>query len=184
MSAAIVPATEHNLLYPLTLFRERDKRPLPVTEPVDGDLVPEPYRSLLVHNGDMTSRLEEFHRSALKLRPLHVEETPYAYRREVLLCTRDAGLAVEYGAIEIRLDVLPSPLRADIVEARLPLGGLLKAHGVEYRSEPRAFFRVLPDLTLCRFFGVEAASGFYGRSNRLQLTDGAIFARIVEVLRP
>jgi chorismate-pyruvate lyase len=184
MSTATAPATEHGLLYPLTLFRQRDRRPLPVIEPVDAALMPEPYRSLLVHHGDMTSRLEEFHQSALKLRALHVEETPHAYRREVLLCTRDAGVAVEYGAIEIRLDVFAETLRAEIVEARLPLGGLLNAHGIDYRSEPRAFFRVLPDLALCRHFGVEAATGFYGRSNRLLTADGTVFARIVEVLRP
>jgi chorismate-pyruvate lyase len=184
MSAATIPASEHGLLYPLTLFRQRDKRPLPVIEPIDGERMPEPYRSLLVHNGDMTTRLEDFHDASLRLRALHVEEAPHAYRREVLLCTRDADLAVEYGAIEICLDVFTEPLRSEIVEAHLPLGGLLNAYGIEYRSEPRAFFRVLPDLTLCRHFGVEAAAGFYGRSNRLLTAGGAVFARIVEVLRP
>jgi chorismate-pyruvate lyase len=184
MSTATAPATEHGLLYPLTLFRQRDKRPLPVIEPVDGALMPEPYRSLLVHHGDMTSRLEEFHHTALKLRALHVEETAQAYRREVLLCTCDTGMAVEYGAIEIRLEAFAESLRTEIVAAQRPLGGLLNAHGIDYRSEPRAFFRVLPDLTLCRYFGVEAAAGFYGRSNRLLTADGTIFARIVEVLRP
>lgn len=184
MSAAPAPATEHGVLYPLTLFRQRDRRPLPMIEPVDEVRMPEPYRSLLVHLGDMTSRLEEFHHSPLKLRVLHVEESPHAYRREVLLCTKATGLPVEYGAIEILLDVFAVEVRAEIVEAQRPLGGLLNAHGIEYRSEPRAFFRVLPDLALSRYFGVEAAAGFYGRSNRLLTGDGTVFARIVEVLRP
>lgn len=177
-------ATANDFLYPLTLFRQRDQRPLPVCECIEPEAMPEPYRSLLVHHGDMTSRLEDHHGGPIKLRVLHVERSVQAYRREVLLCTRVEGFPVEYGAIEIRLDVLPGSLREEVLEGRLPLGGLLNREGVEYRSEPQAFLRLLPDLTLCRHFGVEAASAFYGRSNHLLLSDGRVLARIVEVLRP
>jgi len=173
-----------DLLYPLTVFRKRDRRPLPVYEAVEADAVPEPYRALLVHHGDMTSRLEAHHGSALKLRVLHRSHTPDTYQREVLLITAKGDLPVEYGAIEINLAAFPEPLRAQIVEGQLPLGGLLNAHGFQYRSEPRGFLRVLPDLTLCRLFGVEAASAFYGRSNVLLGAGGIVLAQIVEVLRP
>jgi chorismate-pyruvate lyase len=178
------PATANDLLYPLTLFRGRDSRPLPLFEWVEPEAMPEPYRSLLVHHGDMTSRLEEHHGDSIKLRILHVERTAEAYRREVLLCTRINGQPVEYGAIEIRTNVLPGNLLHEVLEGRLPLGGLLNREGIEYRSEPQAYLRLLPDLTLCRQFGVEAASAFYGRSNHLLLADGRVLARIVEVLRP
>ena len=50
---------------------------------------------------------------------------------------------VEYGAIEINLAAFPEPLRAQIVEGQLPLGGLLNAHGFQYRSEPRGYLRAL-----------------------------------------
>lgn len=173
-----------DLLYPLTVFRKRDRRPLPVHEAIDGAAVPEPYRTLLVHTGDMTSRLEAHHHSPLKIRVLHRSHTPETYRREVLLCTVDGELPVEYGAIEINLAAFPEPLRAEILEEKQPLGGLLNAHGFQYRSEPRGYLRVLPDLTLCRLFGVEAASAFYGRSNVLLGADGTVLAQIVEVLRP
>lgn len=173
-----------DLLYPLTVFRKRDRRPLPVHEAVEGDAVPEPYRTLLVHNGDMTSRLEAHHGSAIKLRVLHLEKTPEIYRREVLLLTTEGELPVEYGAIEINLAAFPEPLRSEILDGKLPLGGLLNAHGFDYRSQPRGFLRVLPDLTLCRLFGVKAASAFYGRSNVLLGADGIVLAQIVEVLRP
>src|ERR1700761_5427779 len=53
--------TELELLYPLTLFRRKGGGPLPQYELVDGGEMPDPYRKLLVHNGDMTSRLEAFH---------------------------------------------------------------------------------------------------------------------------
>jgi chorismate-pyruvate lyase len=179
---AAVPTAE--LLYPLSLFRERDGRPLPIIQVIDGHDVPQPYRDLLVHCGDMTSRLEAFHSSPMKLRVLNVERTPDAYRREVLLCARDSGSPVEYGAIEINLQVFDEPLRSEIIEGRLPLGGLLNRAQFKYRSEPRAFLRILPDLTLCRLFGLDVAAAFFGRSNNLLRDDGAVIARIVEVLRP
>ena len=182
MTAA--PQLDTDLLYPLSLFRERDERPLPIVQIIDGAVMPEPHRSLLVHGGDMTSRLEEHYRAPMKLRVLHVERTGEAYRREVILCAQDSGLPVEYGAIEINLDAFPEPLRAEIVEGCEPLGGLLNRHAVRYRSEPRAYLRLLPDLTLCRHFGGEAAAVFFGRCNTLLDDTGRVLARIVEVLRP
>jgi hypothetical protein len=176
--------TQLELLHPLTLFRKRDGRPLPVFEEIDGASMPEPYRSLLVHNGDMTSRLEQFHRSPMKLRILHIERAGNEYRREVLLCVQDSGLPVEYGAIEIHLEAFPEELREQIVEGRLPLGGLLNRAGFVYSSSPRAFLRLLPDLSLTRLFSLESASALYGRCNVLLDQSGAELAHIVEVLRP
>jgi chorismate-pyruvate lyase len=177
------PSTSHGLLYPLDLFRRRDGHPLPAVEELNGEAMPEPYRSLLVHQGDMTSRLETFHRSVMTLRALHVDAQPTKYRREVLLCAASDGTPVEYGAIEINLEAFPEALREQIVAAKLPLGGLLNQSGMQYSSEPRGFFRMLPDPTLARLFHVEAGAHFYGRSNRL-VSERKTLARIVEVLRP
>jgi hypothetical protein len=176
--------TQLELLHPLTIFRKRDGRPLLGFEEIDGASMPEPYRSLLVHNGDMTSRLERFHRSPMKLRVLHVERAGNEYRREVLLCAQDSGLPVEYGAIEIHLEAFPEELREQIVEGRLPLGGLLNRVGFVYGSSPRAFLRLLPDLSLSRLFGLENTFALYGRCNVLLDQSGAELAHIVEVLRP
>ena len=177
-------AAANDLLYPLSRFCERDGHPLPPHEILDGAAVPEPYRTLLVHRGDMTSRLEEFHRAPMKLRVLHSEEDGDAYRREVLLCAKDSGLPVEYGAIEIHLDALSPELRAQILEGRLPLGGLLNRAGVRYRSEPRAFIKLAPDSELNALFATDPANALYGRCNVLLGGNGETLARIVEVLRP
>ena len=173
-----------DLLYPLSLFCEREGHPLPPHEILDGAAVPEPYRTLLVHRGDMTSRLEEFHRAPMTLRVLHREEDDRAYRREVLLCAKDSGLPVEYGAIEIHLDAFAPGMRAEILEGRLPLGGLLNSHGIVYRSEPRAFIRLAPDAEMNALFGTDATNALFGRCNVLLGERGETLARIVEVLRP
>ncbi len=173
-----------DLLFPLSHFCEAGGHPLPECEIIEGAAMPEPYRSLLVHNGDMTSRLEEFHGAPMTLRVLHRETDGDAYRREVLLCARDSGLPVEYGAIEINLAAFDVPLRALILEGRQPLGGLLNAHAVSYRSEPRAFLKLAPDSVMDAHFDLEGAHTLYGRSNVLLGDDGRVLARIVEVLRP
>lgn len=174
----------YEVLYPLSLFRQHDRRPLPIIQIIDGSVMPQPYHDLLVHLGDMTSRLEAYHHTPLKLRVLNLEQTADAYRREVLLCSQETGLPVEYGANEINLSAFDEKLRTEILDARLPLGGLLNRAGIKYRSEPRAYLRVLPDLTLCRMFGVDVAAAFFGRSNVLLDDSGRVLARIVEVLRP
>ena len=177
-------AAVNDLLYPLSRFCEREGHPLPPHEILDGAAMPEPYRMLLVHDGDMTSRLEEFHSSPMTLRVLHREEDDSAYRREVLLCAEDSGLPVEYGAIEIHLDAFEPELRAEILEGRLPLGGLLNRAGLRYRSEPRAFIRLAPDSQLNALFATDPANELYGRCNVLLGERGETLARIVEVLRP
>ena len=171
-----------DLLYPLSRFCERDGHPLPPHEMIDGGGMPEPYRSLLVHNGDMTSRLEEFHDAPMSLRVLHREHEGDSYRREVLLCAGD--LPVEYGAIEIHLDAFTPDLRAEILAGELPLGGLLNRHHANYRSEPRAYIRIATDKRLNARLGLTGAHTLYGRSNVLLDDQGRTLARIVEVLRP
>jgi len=178
------PTASFDILHPLSLFRQRDGGTLPPVELIEGSAVPAPYQGLLVHKGDMTSRLEAFHSSPLKLRVLHLDRTPEAYRREVLLCTQAAGIPVEYGANEINLAAFEEPLRNEILAGKLPLGGLLNRAGIKYYSEPRAFLRVRPDATLCRLFEIEPVDALYGRSNTLLSSAGVVLARIVEILRP
>ena len=179
---AAEPSTD--LLYPLSHFCRVSGHPLPACEFIDGAVMPEPYRTLLVHHGDMTSRLEEFHGAPMKLRVLHRETGGDAYRREVLLCAQDSGLPVEYGAIEIHLDAFAEPLRALILEGRAPLGGLLNRHGIRYRSEPRAYLKLAPDSVMDAHFDLDGAHTLYGRSNVLLGDGDRVLARIVEVLRP
>ncbi len=179
---AAAPSTD--LLFPLSHFCHASGHDLPACEIIDGAVMPEPYRTLLVHQGDMTSRLEEFHGAPMKLRVLHRETSGDAYRREVLLCKADSGLPVEYGAIEISLAAFGEPLRALILEGRQPLGGLLNRHGIRYRSEPRAFLKLAPDSLMDAHFGLDGAHTLYGRSNVLLGYGDRVLARIVEVLRP
>ena len=66
-----------DLLYPLSLFCGNAGHPLPTCETVEGDAVPEPYCGLLVHRGDMTSRLEAFHHGSIVLEAWRQDDKLY-----------------------------------------------------------------------------------------------------------
>jgi chorismate-pyruvate lyase len=175
---------DEEALAPLTYFRRLSaEAPLEV-EWIDGAQMPDPYRRLLVHEGDMTSRLEAFHGGAIFLEVLHREHTPSLYRREVVLHIESSALPVEYGAIEIDLEAFEGELRELIVEARLPLGGLLNRFGLEYRSQPKGYIALGADPLMRRLFAVPEATRFFGRSNVLLDSRNRELARIVELLRP
>ena len=172
-----------DLLHPLSLFRRNGGRALPSFEVIEGANVPEPYHGLLVHNGDMTSRLEAFHSGTMVLEVLHCENVPEAYRREVVLHVDETGRPVEYGAIEIHLEEFTKSLREQIVKAHLPLGALLNRSGLPYRSEPRAFIKLGRDAVMEEIFGA-GGEAYYGRCNVLLGEANRELAHIVEVLRP
>lgn len=180
----MIAAAPTELLYPLSRFCEDGGHPLPVCEVIDGAVMPRPYRDLLVHNGDMTSRLESFHGGDIIIDVLHHEQTADGYRREVVLRVEATGLAVEYGAIEIDVDAFDGELRRLILEEHLPFGGLLNRFGIRYRSEPKAFIRLGDDAVMQRVFEMPQAHEFFGRCNVLRGEGDRILARIVEVLRP
>ena len=171
-------------LYPLPALYAAAGRELPAFEIVQPAELSLGAHQLLVHSGDMTSKLEDHFEDSMYLRVIQRQHTPEFYRREVLLYCAKSGLPVEYGAIEIALDAFEEPLRSAIIEARLPLGGLLNSHGFRYRSEPHAFLRVAPCAHLAELFELKAPEPLFGRSNRLLGVDGGELARIVEVLRP
>lgn len=180
----MITAPTLELLHPLPLLYEAAGQPLPEFELIDPKALPAACHRLLVHTGDMTSKLEEFFGNEMLLRVLRCDHTPEHYRREVVLYCAKSELPVEYGAIEIELGGFAEPLRTEIVEGRLPLGGLLNRHAVRYRSQPRGFLRVAPDPRLAEIFRLPAPVALYGRTNQLLDADGRVLARIVEVLRP
>ena len=180
----MISAAPTELLYPLSRFCEDGGHPLPACEVIDGAKMPRPYRDLLVHTGDMTSRLESCKGGEIVIEVLHHQQTADGYRREVVLRVEATGLAVEYGAIEIDVDAFDGELRRLILEEHLPFGGLLNRFGVKYRSEPKAFIRLGADAVMQRVFGMPEAHEFYGRCNVLLGDGDRLLARIVEVLRP
>jgi len=171
-----------SLLYPLSLFYKADGLVLPRRAKIDGDDMPQPYRQLLVHDGDMTPTLETYFEGEMVLRPLHVEHDNGTYRRSVLLVRKADGFVAEFGAIQIDLDALPDEAAKRVVEASRPLGGILDEHGVEHHSHPSAYFRLVPDAAIRDVLQVTGLAPLYGRRNTITAADGATIAEVLEIL--
>ena len=169
-------------LLPLHYFYANEERPLPEIEWIEGADVPEPERSLLVHERDMTSTLARFHGAPLELEVLARELSSDYLMRMVVLRSRDTGAPVEFGAIGIRLEAFEGPIREQIATGMAPLGGLLEKHNLDYRSCPRGYFSLIADRRIGHALGEHDGLRLYGRSNELTDADGIVFADIVEVL--
>lgn len=178
-TASVLP-----VIHPLDDFYAQAGWPLPSVEVAEPDSLPQPQRSLLVHQGDMTSTLMQFHKSALHLEVLRCEVRGESYLREVVLHLNKTEQAVEFGAIKIQLDLLPSGARRAILDGRIPLGQILKDFNVAYLSRPKAFLKIVPDAFISKALGITGSPTLWGRRNTLSLADRGAFAEIVEILPP
>lgn len=171
-------------VFPLDDFYARAGMPLPRFELIPGEAMPEPYRSLLVHERDMTSTLEDYHGGELHIEVLSRRRRGHAYFREVILRLDRGDRPVEFGAIRMSLDRFEPDVQQLILAEHLPLGHILKVLRVPHYGRPHAFFRVHSDDLMNRAFLLSEAAVLYGRRNTLCDPEGRAFSQIVEILPP
>ena len=181
--SAAETATGNEITFPLDEFYRLAKRPLPAIESIDGQDVPPPYQSLLVHERDMTSTLGQFHSDAIELKVLSLHNSGDAYYREVLLLAKRNQQPVEYGAIKICLEHFSSPTRDAIVSAAAPLGQLLASYSIQYLSRPSGFLVIECDDYIGGLFNYQDRPKLFGRRNTLyDAKSRAHLAEIIEIL--
>ena len=173
-----------SIAHPLDEFYARSGLALPPLEQIEGEAVPEPYKTLLVHDRDMTSTLEGFHGAGVHLRLLSRAETNQDYFREVLLLLDGTEKPVEFGAIQIHLARFPDRTRLEILQECYPLGHVLKEHNIPFLSCPQAFLRIASDKLINGLLHLQGAHVLYGRRNTLLNPAGESLAEIVEILPP
>ncbi|CAN5253342.1 hypothetical protein BH23VER1_BH23VER1_07830 [soil metagenome] len=170
------------LFDPIGRFYTKSGIALPPVEQLEGAALPEPARSLLVHQRDMTSTLRNYHRAPIGLRVCSKSVGDGMLSRLVILDRADTGEPVEFGAIQIFLDAFDAGVREAILAGEEPLGGILGRMGVPYSSAPRAFFRMEADAFVGLLLDQVVSRPLYGRCNVLSRPDGVPLARIVEIL--
>src|SRR5882672_5749983 len=116
MFAVNTPPTTISIAHPLDEFYARSGLNLPPLDQVDGEAVPEPYKSLLVHERDMTSTLENFHKAGIHLCLVSRQRRGDDYFREVVLALDGSERPAEFGAIKIHLERFPEGARQAILE--------------------------------------------------------------------
>ncbi len=171
----------HRLL-PFHFFYEKRRKDLPDFTFLEGDEVPYPYRSLLVHQNDMTPTLAAFHHSKLTLHVHEQEANENFVMRLVSLHSANTGIPVEYGAIAIQLGELPEDVRREVIAGEKPLGGILGEYSVEHSGNPSVYFSVPADDLISAALVQEEGENLYGRCNQLIDAGGMVFADIVEIL--
>ncbi|HTI70069.1 MAG TPA: hypothetical protein VMF06_08890 [Candidatus Limnocylindria bacterium] len=182
--AAHAHGQDRQPIQPLDDFYAREGRPLLPFSRIEGESIPEPYRTLLVHQRDMTRTLEHFHHGSIHLRVLSSRRESDNYWRESILQLDGSLRPIEYGAIKIYLGAVPEPGRSQILAEHLPLGGILNTNGIQYTSRPSAYFHCDPDSFIRAGFHLGRVSHLYGRQNTLRLIDGSLLAEIIEILPP
>ncbi|HMJ88890.1 MAG TPA: hypothetical protein VK530_03695 [Candidatus Acidoferrum sp.] len=176
------PARVLPFAYPLDEFYALANRELPQIEQVRGDEISEPWRTLLVHNDDMTPTLEDFHKDSISLQVISRRHRGDFYFREVVLVTKKNRKAVEFGAIKINLGLFPCSARPRILEEQQPLGGILREYKIPHSSRPKAFLRVRSDDFINRSLHLRGKHVLYGRRNTLFDPQQRPLAEIVEIL--
>jgi hypothetical protein len=167
-----------------TKYNASHTQPVLLWAPIEAEDVPEPFRTLLVHKTDMTSTLENFYKGKLRVEALGRHTSGQEYFREVVLRLEHSGRRVEFGAIKILLDLFPAGARQEILRERQPLGRILTESGVEFSSQPRGYFRVVPDHFISRALDLNNPQVLYGRCNTLVDPWERPLAEIVEILPP
>ena len=171
----------HQLL-PFHFFYEKAGLELPDFTFLEGSEVPYPYRSLLVHQNDMTPTLAAFHHSKLYLEVHAHESTDEFVMRLVTLHAKSSDKPVEYGAIAIQLGSLPEAVREEVVSGKKPLGGILAEYQVAHSGQPSSYFSVPGDALIANALDQREGENLYGRCNKLLDGEGMVFADIVEIL--
>ncbi|SRR5579864_5043012 len=175
---------DSTLIYPLDEFYEKAGLPLPPMAPIDGSEVPEPYRSLLVHERDMTPTLENAYGRNIQLRVLQRTLADNVLSREVVLLPEGQSAPVAFGFIKINLEHFSEQARELVLEGRQPLGAILRGQAIVHTSHPDTYIRVTADPLIRWALRLTEPCVLYGRRN--VLADGAArtLAHVVEILPP
>jgi chorismate-pyruvate lyase len=172
------------LIYPLNEFYEQSGLPLPAVMRVDGGDIPEPYRSLLVHDRDMTPTLERAHDRSILLRVLHRALVGEVLSRQVVLIPEGSQAPAAFGAIKIHLEHFPDEAKPLVLEGKQPLGAILRTQGIEHKGRPEAYVQITADAFIHDALGLAEPARLYGRRNTLVDAAGRILAQVIDILPP
>jgi hypothetical protein len=147
----------------------------------EGDAVPEPYHTLLVHRHHMTVTLERRHGATLELRVLETRCEGDRYARHLFLTADGAGPAVLAGLMRIRLEHCRGEVERAILEQHRPLGRILIEHRVLRHIETVAFLRARFDAGAAADYGWPGQVETFGRL-ALIFCDGKPAVELLEVV--
>ena len=99
-------------------------------EHVASALVPEPYKSLLVHDSHMTVTMENFHQSSVDVKILDRAHDGDVYTRKIVLMKSGTDQVVQFGIVRFDFQYVTDAVRDEILAGDTPLGRVLINHNV------------------------------------------------------
>lgn len=170
--------------FPLSAFYARTTLALPRMEIIAADTLPEPHRSLLAHDHDMTPTLERFHGDEIHIQALRSEQHDGRYFRQVVLRRNRDDAPVEFGANCLDLTLFTPEARWMILQEKVPLGRILKDHAIIHQTRAQNYFQVDPDALIRQALGLPKATRLYGRQAVIRDADGRTLSQVIEILPP
>jgi len=180
MSAPLPADSEY--LKPLAEVYAEAGLALPRIERIDRSRMPEPYRTMLVHDNDMTPTLEQHYARTIHLHVIRSERRGNDYHREVVLRLDGTDKPVEFGANHVDLERYPEEARDLILQEYVPLGSILAQFSIVHTCHPAAYLRITADPLISRELQVAEGTTLYGRRNTLMNPQGQALSDIVEIL--
>ena len=175
------PAGGRGLLFPLDVAYAHAGAEPPQAHTIAPEQMPEPYRSLLVHENDMTPTLERHFGGPVVLRVLSAFTNDQAYVRRILLVQEYSGRPVEMGALCLDLSAFKPRVRAEIIRGERPFSTVLRDHGLAFASQPTRFLTAIPNSEMLGVFWMREPLPLFGRQTNVVL-DGRKIGYIVEIL--
>lgn len=136
---------------------------LPLCQEIPADEVPDPFRSLLVHDEHMTVTLERYHGGPVMVRPYLVHRQGDLYGRKLDLVTQKDGQVVMTGIMLFNFSFSTPRVRDLILEQKVPLGRILIENDILRRISSETFLRIDAADPLVGRFHLERPQPAYGR---------------------
>ncbi|MFO0937902.1 MAG: hypothetical protein U0798_15475 [Gemmataceae bacterium] len=153
-------------------------------EVVDGSLVPEPYRRLLVHRFHMTVTVESYFGDRVNVNVVESKRRDDStYSREIFLSLVQSGRIVQFGVVTIDLNALPGNVSEIILSEAVPLGRALIENNVLTTIEPHCYLKVALAPAFCERFQYPHPATTYGRIGQIR-ANGQPAIDVLEILVP
>lgn len=133
-------------------------------EHVPGSLVPEPYRTMLVHERHMTVTMEKYHECSVDVHVLdRTTDEGGIYGRKIILTKEGTDVPVQFGIVRFDFQFVTDAVREQILSEAIPLGRVLINHNVLRHIDLGAIVKVTAGPALARYLHMEAGAETYGR---------------------
>lgn len=132
-------------------------------EHVPASTVPEPYKSLLVHEHHMTVTMENHHQTQVDVKVLDSRLDGEQYSRKILLLKSGTDSVVQFGIVRFNFEYVTRGVKEEILAGEIPLGRVLITHNVLRHIDLGAIVRLTLGPAGADYFACKEKTVTFGR---------------------